>query len=347
MRRGSGKVLKAWDFPTTRDSIAAQRLKIPAGLREDFANLVLLDLDVSELPIQPFDDPQRNWFLRATAADGAGKPLATAESAPFCRQAHEPPQPAVTSVRIDTHNLLYVNDRPWMPWGAIYGHVPVYAGPADPGDGKYRDLQHVPEWSMYDNFGSQTYTRSQNDFNCLRYVPAYGQSVDPKLAATVETAWKNDNLYCATMFVSPNPGPWSAAELIARAGGEQPLDTLLAQVRSAPMVVSAGAGIEEAFGQFTAATPQQLQGLADAVEIIRQKSGKPVMVGHGGYWNRFEFELVPSFEFSTRRPSPSIRPISIPTCGRWSAAKPRPFGCGRRCTRTCPTSGGDSTRLSS
>ncbi len=291
VRRGSDKVLKTWDIPTTRESIAAARAKIPVGLREDFSNLVLVDLDVSELPVRPFNDPQRNWFLRATATDRAGKPLATADSAPFCRQAHEPPQPAIESVRIDAHNLLYVNDRPWMPWGPIYGHVPVYVGPADPGPGKYRDLTRVPEWSMYDGFGSQTYTRSKNDFNCQRYFPGYGNLIDAKLTANVETAWKNDNLYCATMFVSPSPGPWSPAELIARAGGEQQLDALLAFVRlGRPMVVSAGAGIEEAFGQFTAATPQQLQGLAEAVEIIRKKTGKPVMVGHGGYWNRFEFE---------------------------------------------------------
>ena len=43
------------------------------------------------------------------------------------------------------------------------------------------------------------------------------------------------------------------------------------------MVVSATPGIEEAFGLFQGASPQQLQGLGQAVDYLRKSTGKPVM----------------------------------------------------------------------
>ena len=77
---------------------SAQRAKIPNGLRDDFRNLLLANLDLSFLPVQPFDDPQRNWVIRATAIDRRGLEMWTMTSPPFCRLAHDSPQPAVTSV---------------------------------------------------------------------------------------------------------------------------------------------------------------------------------------------------------------------------------------------------------
>ncbi len=75
VRRHGGKVVLGRDIGATPVVIQAQRDRLPQGLREDLANLLLADLDVSSLPLQPFGDPQRN----------CGKALATAESAPFCR----------------------------------------------------------------------------------------------------------------------------------------------------------------------------------------------------------------------------------------------------------------------
>src|SRR5262249_12484559 len=103
MRRGTGEVLKTFTVPATTDAIARQRAKLPDGLRDDFRNLLLTDLDLSFLPEQPFSDPQRNWVLRATAIDADGKPAWATTSAPFCRLAHDGPQPAITSVKINEH----------------------------------------------------------------------------------------------------------------------------------------------------------------------------------------------------------------------------------------------------
>ena len=114
--------------------------KIPVLLRDDLTNLLLTDLDVSFLPLQPFHDPQRNWFVRCSALGKDGKALAAVDSPPFCRQDHEPLQPAIESVTVKK-NLLYVNGKPWMPWGVIYGHNPVYDGPADPGGQVSRPAQ--------------------------------------------------------------------------------------------------------------------------------------------------------------------------------------------------------------
>jgi hypothetical protein len=275
--------------PATPAALAAQRDKVPADLRDDLTNLLLADLDMSALPVQPFADPQRNWFVRATALAADGKELARAESPPFCRQAHEPQQPAVQTVSIKD-GVVHVNDRPWMPWGVAYGHNPVYAGPADPGPGKYRDLHNLPGWSLYDRHGASSTSRKLNDFNCLRYVA--GSIADPK---ALDKLWREDNLLCSSAFVVPGP-VWSPEELAKAAGGKDKLDAWLAWSKTAPMVVSVAPGIEEAFGLFHGATPQQLQGLEQAVAYLRKQSGKPVMLGHGGYWNRLEFERAPFFD---------------------------------------------------
>ncbi|MHB9109671.1 MAG: ExbD/TolR family protein [Armatimonadota bacterium] len=295
LRRGSGQVLKTWMLPATQQALAAQREKIPVELREDFGNLLLFDADVSALPVQPFNDPQRNWVLRSTLLKADGKPLDWAPpvlSTPFCRLAHEPAQPPVASVKIEK-NLLYVNNQPWMPWGAVYGHIPVYDGPAD--SGNYRDLRNLAGWSYYDGFTAAPYNRFRNDLNCLRYVAAYTDVTDPKLVEDLKYRWTKDNLYCSTFFIVPNP-VWSLDELRKKAGGPEKLAEYMQFAKADPMVVSTSAGVEEAFGIFHNATPEQLAGMGEAVKTLREGTGKPVMVAHGGGWNRFEFEKVPYYD---------------------------------------------------
>ncbi len=51
VRRGTSKVLKSVDVAATSAAIIAQRGKIPADLRGDLSNLLLADLDVSDLPV--------------------------------------------------------------------------------------------------------------------------------------------------------------------------------------------------------------------------------------------------------------------------------------------------------
>jgi hypothetical protein len=286
--RRTGQIASTTDVAATPEAIRAQRERIPEALRGDFDNLLLVDLDVAGIPLQPFADPERKWLVRAIVLDAAGQELATADSASFCRQDHEPLQAAVTSVRVDAGNLLYVNDRPWMPWGATYGHVPQYSGPLAPTE-KHRNLHQLPGWSQYDGFRG-LYERRTLDFNCSRYV---GASITPR--AALEKAWAEDNRYASTVFAVPAP-VFSLAELVAKAGGRETLDAYLAFAKTAPMVVSTAPGIEEAFGLFEGATAVQLAGLRQAVEHLRRATGKPVMVGHGGYWNRFEFEKVPYFD---------------------------------------------------
>jgi hypothetical protein len=289
VRRGTGQVLHTKIIPATPQVIADQRLKLPAGLRDDLTNLLLTDVDVVTLPAQPFDDPQRNWLIRASALDKNGKVVATVDSAPFCRLAHQPPQPPIKTVTIK-NGLLFVNDQPWMPWGAVYGHVPVYDGPADPSAGKYLDLHNLKPWSMYDGFTAAPYKRKLNDFNCMRYVA--GSITDMKV---LDKLWQEDNLYASSVYVVPQP-VFSVAELMQKAGGNDKLAAYLTLCKTSPFVVSTAPGIEEAFGLFHSVTPPQLKGLEAVADYLRQATGKPVMVGHGGYWNRLEFEKVPFFD---------------------------------------------------
>lgn len=328
LRRGARGVLRSWDLPATPQAIAAQRGGIPEALREDFTNLLLTDLDVSFLPLQPFNDPQRNWLIRATAIERGGQAVAAGvESQPFCRLDHDPPQPPIESVTVDNRNLLFVNGKPWMPWGVCYGFVPVYEGPAavlplplkeGAGGGvlKCRDLCRLPQWSLYDGFNSQPYTRSRNDFNCLRFVA--GSVTKPDHIVAV---WQRENLYCSSAFVSPQP-PWSVPDLTARAGGAATLTEYLAACKTSFAVVSTAPGIEEAFGLFHSKTDAELDGLRRTVEYIRAATRKPVMVGHGGYWNRFEFEKVPFFDLYDPETEP-FYPANLHT-DLWPLVKGQP-----------------------
>jgi hypothetical protein len=143
---------------------------------------------------------------------------------------------------------------------------------------------------MYDGFTAAPYTRKQNDFNCIRYVA--GSVTDPKV---LDKQWTGDNLYASSAFTNPQPA-FGLEELFKQSGGKDKLDQYLAFCRTAPMVVSVAPGIEEAFGLFHGATPAQLKGLEQAVDYVRKGSGKPAMVSHGGYWNRFEFEKAPFYD---------------------------------------------------
>ncbi|HYH69519.1 MAG TPA: hypothetical protein VD866_32790, partial [Urbifossiella sp.] len=277
LRRGTWQVLQTTTVPATPAAVLARRAKLPDGLRDDLRNLVLADLDVSALPVQPFDDPQRNWVVRATAVDAAGKAVASATSPPFCRQAHDGPQPPIKSVRIDPSGAFLVNDRPWMPWGVTYGHNPVYDGPADAP--KVHDLANLKAWSLYDRHGGTLADRSLWDLNCLRHVEG-GGLVPP---AKLDEMWKK-GLYASTVFVPPP------------AAGKAWPDAHLAYLKTAPMVAAVSRGPEEAFGYFTPMNAAQLKEVEAQAAHLRQATGKPVMVGHGGYWTRLEFEKVPFFD---------------------------------------------------
>lgn len=315
--RRSEKTRRTVTIASPAAKIREQRSKIPKGLRDDFDNLLLTDLDVSDLPLQPFNDPQRHYFVSVQAIGPQGRLVAMADSALFCRQDADPPQPAIERVRIEK-DLLYVNDKLWMPWGGVYGYVPDYAGPADPGGGEYRDLRNLPAWSIYDQYSSDVYTRKRDDFNCTRYVAG---SITPQ--QTIETHWK-DNLYCSTAFVTPVP-PFSLDDLVklvgdqgkpeSVAGVKEKLDKYLGFCKSAPMVVSVTPGLEESFGLFLGKTPEQLQGLGEVVAHLRQRTGKPVMVGHGGYYNRFDFEKIPYFDIYDPETEP-IYPANLHTALR-------------------------------
>lgn len=275
------------DLDATPEAFAGQRAKIPVDLRDDFSNLLLADLDVSSLPVQPFHEPERQWWVQVLLLDANGKAIKLANSPRFCRLAHDVPQPPIKEVVI-RQGMTFVNGKPWMPFGVTYGHTPAYDGPADPG--KYRDLRNLPAWSMYDRHSNASSNRKEFDFNCLRYVAGSITKLDQ-----LEKRWQGDNLYCSSAFAIPTHA-FSLKDLFKLAGGQDKLDAYLDSCKVSPKVVSVAPGIEEAFGLFQGASPDELKGLEQVVDYLRKKSGRPVMVGHGGYWNRLEFEKAPFFD---------------------------------------------------
>ncbi|MBI2807552.1 MAG: hypothetical protein HYX68_21435 [Planctomycetes bacterium] len=275
VRRGTGQVLKTWSLPATPTAMQRQRLKIPVGMLDDFRNLLVTDLDVSFLPLQPFTEPHRNWVLRASAISTDDKTSWRAVSSPFCRLAHDGPQPAIRSVRINVHGDFLINDKPWMPWGVTYGHNPVYDGPAD--SGKYYDLANLTPWGIYDRHGGNLAERSLWDLNCIRYVEGGKVLTREQL----DKLWKQ-GLYASTVFLPHQRKQWPAATLEFW--------------KTAPMVASVSRGPEEAFGYFTAMSKKEIDELKADVDHLRRVTGKPIMTGHGGYWNRLEFERAGFFD---------------------------------------------------
>ena len=137
------------------------------------------------------------------------------------------------------------------------------------------------------------------DANCLRYVES-GALVKRDL---LEARWK-EGLYASTLFVPP-PLP----------GKAWPGD-YLSFLKTAPMVVAVSPGPEETFGYFSGMTPKQLDKLRADADYLRKATGKPVMVGHGGYWTRLEFEKVPFYDIYDPETEPLYPAPCTPICDR-------------------------------
>lgn len=278
VRRGTGNVLQTSSIPATPADIAAQRKRIPDGLRDDFRNLLLADLEVGALPLQAWLSPQRSFYVRVTAVFHGGNTRALGQSPPFCRLDHAPQQPEVKSVALNEAGDVLVNGQPWMPWGVTYGHNPVYDGPAAGPEVKFHDLANFKQWSLYDRHGGTLGKRELWDVNCLRFVEGAPTPPD-KLPEMMKSG-----LYASTVFVKPPAAgkPWP--------------EEYLAKIKAAPNLVAVSPGPEEAFGHFAPMTSEQLAKVKAQADYLRKATGRPVMVGHGGYWTRLELERVPFFD---------------------------------------------------
>jgi hypothetical protein len=275
VRRGTEAVLRSVEVPATASALEAQRGRLPAGVHGDLRNLLWAEIEIGDLPVQPFNDPQRNWLIRAQALDAQSNVLFSIDSQPFCRLGHDRRQafPKTIGVR---HGMVEVNGQAWMPWSAIYGHIARYAD-----EHKILDLKDLPRYDVYAGFNDRDYNRHDYDFNCNRYVAGSITSLDE-----VARHWNDDNLLCSTAFVAKS-AIFSARDLPGA-------DYLSRCAREA--VVSVSPGIEEEFGLMSSLSATQIQGLKNVTDDLRRLTGKPAMVGHGGYWNRFEFEKVPFFD---------------------------------------------------
>jgi hypothetical protein len=289
-RRGGERPIVTLDVPADPGAVRERRERIPLELREDFTNLLLADLDVSALPVQPFASPgaqlagARARARRAGRGPGPGRLRAVLP--PGSRAA-----PAPGRVGADREGKPALRQRQAVhAVGRDLRSHPRLLRPGRAAPDKRRDLRNLPEWSLYDGWSAATYDRARFDFNSDRYVAA---SITPE--KKLQARWTEQNLYASTAFVVPS-AVFGVEQLEKAAGGKAALDAYLELCRRAPMVVSVTPGIEEAFGLFQTRTQAELAGLRSVVELLRRATGKPVMVSHGGYWNLFEFEKVPFFD---------------------------------------------------
>ena len=296
VRRRTGEVLRTSSLPADPAAIAAQRQRLPQHLREDLRNLLLARIEVGDLPLQPFHEPERRYLLRVSVMDARGRSLWSGDSAPFCRLEHRTPPPPIASVSIRNGGVT-VNDEPFIPWGAVYGHVPVYNGSEDAQGTRFLDLRNLRPWGIYDGYTAANYKGNTADFNALRKAPGPAFDLD-----RLNREWREERKYTATAFLTKTP-IYEVPEGMA---------SELAATRQAPMIVSVSPGLDEAFALFLPLTEDKLAGLRKVVERMRSESGKPVMVGHGGYWNRFEFEKVPFFDIYDPETEP-LHPANLHT----------------------------------
>ena len=138
-----------------------------------------------------------------------------------------------------------------------------------------------------------TNTRSKYDFNCNRYVAA---SITP--LKSMEGAWTERQSLRLQQSTSCHRRcfPWKNWRNRPHGVKGNDLKSYLDFVKKSAMIVSTSPGIEEEFGLFHETPPEKLKGLEQVVDFLRKETGRPVMVGHGGYWNRLEFEKATFFD---------------------------------------------------
>ena len=224
-------------------------------------------------------------------------------------------QPAIRSVAI-RGDLLLVNDRPWMPWGAVYGFVPVYAGPEGTRPVRIRDLHNLPDWNIYDRFTSAPYSRRLTTSTACGTWPA--RSPIPR---RWRRAGRRTTSTAASAFVTPQPA-FSLDDLAKQAGRPGQAGRHLPQVLSQGADGGLGrAGHRGGVRALPGAGRDSSGGSGRWPSTCGEQTGKPVMVGHGGSWNRFEFEKVPVFRHlrpRDRAPLPG-RPPHRPGAARRGA----------------------------
>ena len=125
-----------------------------AGLL-DHRNLLLVEMDISDLPVRPWNSPESDWVIRVTGRS-TFKQMFTAESHPFARLTKmEEELPPIKEVTIDPKGKFYrVNGKPFLPFaqshanGAANGRAPQTRAVAfRPETGKVNAMNCLQRWS--------------------------------------------------------------------------------------------------------------------------------------------------------------------------------------------------------
>ena len=151
--RRTGKSVVSQELPNIPAAIAAAKIQDAAKDRFyfytpragllDHRNLILTELDISQLPLRPWNDPESDWILRVTAKGQSGD-VFRADSHPFARltKMDEVLEP-IREVTIDPVGKFYrVNGKPFFPLAQSHGNGAANGG-APPSRSVYFNSDHI------------------------------------------------------------------------------------------------------------------------------------------------------------------------------------------------------------
>lgn len=227
-----------------------------AGLL-DHRNLMLFELDISALPLRPWNDPESDWLIRVTGR-ALFKKLFTSESHPFARVTKlDETLPPIKEVTIDPKGKFYrVNGKPFLPFAQSHAN-----GAANGGAPLSRAVSFRPE------------TGKVNAMNCMQRW-SWAKASEPN--------WEKGNLY-APMLMSGFSFDRHAEAMEKLKAGEiqiwesysKPIYRKVEDLNQSPWMLAYFLMFDEAIMEANH-SPEALNALKEYANAVRQKLNRPI-----------------------------------------------------------------------
>lgn len=151
INRSTGEAVASQEVRNLAEKIASTKIpgaadekfyyQVPRAGLLDFRNLLLVPLDISRLPLRPWDNPEADWIIRVTGVAKDGSQFFTSDSHPFGRLTRiNEMLPPVKEVTVDPQgHFLRVNGKPFFIFAQSHGNgISLGGAPA---------TRRVPPWT--------------------------------------------------------------------------------------------------------------------------------------------------------------------------------------------------------